>query len=70
MTTSGEAVPRIPTQGVTQASMRATKQDPHIMLIGGQELIAARPMKEKKFAGDPYTYREWKLMFKGNVDGM
>ena len=25
-------------------------------------------MKEKKFMGDPYLYREWKLLFEANID--
>ena len=61
----------LPTHGIGQFSfMQSSIQDPYMTLIGSQELIAARPTEKKKFAGDPYTYREWRLMFDTNVDGL
>ena len=45
----------IPTQVIGWASSKHISDQELLMtLIGSQELIAARPMDEKKFSGDPY----------------
>ena len=38
--------------------------------MGNQELIAAQPSASKKFCGDPYSYRKWRLLFETYVNAV
>ena len=63
-------VPVDVSNGNRQPIAQVNAMDPYFMLIGSQELMAARPAENKKFQVDPYTYKEWRLQFDTYVDSM